>query len=46
LLRDGSGFLLYLLRRTPIGSTEERLMRVAAREALVWLNERPECRGV
>jgi hypothetical protein len=45
LLRDGSGFLLYLLRRTLIGSTEERLIRVAAREALVWLNERPECTG-
>ncbi len=41
LLRDENGFLLYLLRTSPIGPAEEKLMRVAAREALVWLNEKP-----
>ncbi|MFO1110430.1 MAG: hypothetical protein U1E61_14685 [Bradyrhizobium sp.] len=42
LLRDENGFLLYRVRRTPIGPAEEKLMRVAAREALVWINEQPD----
>lgn len=42
LLRDQNGFLLYFFRDTSTGPTEERLMRVAAREALVWLNDEPD----
>jgi hypothetical protein len=42
LLRDENGFLLYFFRKTSTGPAEEQLMRVAAREALVWLNEEPD----
>jgi hypothetical protein len=42
LLRDENGFLLYLFRSAGTDPAEEQLMRVAAREALVWLNEKPD----
>lgn len=42
LLRDENGFLLYSFRKTRTGPAEEQLMRVAAREALVWLNDKPD----
>jgi hypothetical protein len=42
LFRDENSFLLYLSRNVPIGPAEERLKRMAAREALVWLNEDSE----
>lgn len=43
LLRDENGFLLYHYRKPSTGPAEEQLMRVAAREALVWLNEQSDC---
>ncbi len=45
LFRDGHGFLLYLSKESPSASAEERLLRLATREALVWLNEEPQDQG-
>lgn len=45
LLRDRSGFLLYLTKELSSAPAEERLFRLDAREALVWLNESPQERG-
>lgn len=45
LFRDKKGFLLYLSKEVPAASTEERLVRLATREALVWLNEAPQDQG-
>jgi hypothetical protein len=45
LLRDEDGFLLYSCRKASTGASEEQLMRIAAREALVWLNEKPDGRA-
>lgn len=42
LLRDDHGFLLYSCKSNSIAPDEGQLIRVAAREALVWLNERPD----
>lgn len=45
LFRDKQGFLLYLSKEVPSASMEERLVRLATREALVWLNEAPQDQG-
>ena len=45
LLRDRSGFLLYLTKEFSSAPAEERLLRLGAREALVWLNETPQEQG-
>jgi hypothetical protein len=39
LFRDNTGFLLYLSKNAPLGPSEERVVRLEAREALIWLNE-------
>ena len=39
LFRDKSGFFLYLCSGIQISHTNERVFRLAAREALIWLNE-------
>ena len=46
LFRDeNNGFLLYLSDSVTASKTEERLIRLDMREALIWLNETPEDRG-
>ncbi|UPK38155.1 hypothetical protein IVB18_13300 [Bradyrhizobium sp. 186] len=45
LFRDPHGFLLYLSKEVSSAPTEERLVRLATREALVWLNEAPHDQG-
>jgi hypothetical protein len=45
LFRDEQGFLLYLNKLSPSEPTEERIVRLGAREALLWLNEPPDNRG-
>lgn len=45
LFRDRHGFLLYLTKKASTASIEERLLRLEAREALVWLNEGPQDQG-
>ena len=43
LFRDGNnGFLLYLSDGLPSSRTEERIIRLDMREALIWLNETAE----
>jgi len=39
LFRDRHGFLLYLSKYGRSASNEERIIRLGAREALIWLNE-------
>ena len=39
LFRDRHGFLLYLSNYGQSASNEERIIRLGAREALIWLNE-------
>jgi len=39
LFRDQHGFLLYLSKNGSSASNEERIIRLEAREALIWLNE-------
>ncbi|MGY8678353.1 hypothetical protein Q2941_11100 [Bradyrhizobium sp. UFLA05-153] len=44
--RDHDGFLLYLAKELSSSALkEERLLRLEAREALIWLNETPEEQG-
>ncbi|WP_143039616.1 MULTISPECIES: hypothetical protein [Bradyrhizobium] len=45
LFRDDQGFVLYLSTdiSTPLG--EERIVRLGAREALIWLNEDSQEQG-
>jgi hypothetical protein len=39
LFRDGRGdFILYLADGDPTSATEERVIRLQLREALIWLN--------
>ena len=38
---DDNGLILYLSGGTP-STTEERVVRLEMREALIWLNEMPE----
>jgi hypothetical protein len=45
LFRDQTGFLLYLSKDIPFGTSEERVARLEAREALIWLNETEQDRG-
>jgi hypothetical protein len=46
LFRDeNSGFILYLSDSVTASKTEERLIRLEMREALIWLNETPEDGG-
>jgi len=46
LFRDeNSGFILYLSDSVTASKTEERLIRLEMREALIWLNEPPEDGG-
>ncbi|MGV7213410.1 hypothetical protein [Bradyrhizobium sp. UFLA05-112] len=46
LFRDHHGFLLYLTKGLSRSAfNEERLLRLEAREALIWLNEMPEEQG-
>lgn len=40
LCRDRLGFLLYLSKDSKWASNEDRVIRLGAREALIWLNER------
>jgi hypothetical protein len=42
LFRDQRGFFLYLSKEGSSAPVEERVVRLAAREALVWLNEAPQ----
>ena len=42
LFRDEKGFILYLSDGVPPSSTQERLIRLEVREALVWLHEAPQ----
>jgi hypothetical protein len=40
LFRDDRGnFILYLAGGDPASATEERIVRLRLREALIWLNE-------
>jgi hypothetical protein len=39
LFRDQHGFVLYLSKGAPSAPGDERILRVGAREALLWLNE-------
>jgi hypothetical protein len=39
LFRDQNGFLLYLANDGSFSSKDERIIRLGAREALIWLNE-------
>jgi hypothetical protein len=45
LFRDRHGFLLYLSNDGRSASDEERIIRLGAREALIWLNEGELDRG-
>lgn len=46
LLHDHrKGFILYLSSGEPSSATEERILFLEPREALIWLNEPPEDRG-
>lgn len=45
LFRDDNGFILYLSDSVTASKTEERLIRLEMREALIWLNETPEDGG-
>jgi len=45
LFRDEHGFLLYLTREAPCEPTEEQIVRLGVREALLWLNEPPNDQG-
>ena len=45
LFRDEFGFLLYLSDATNSNPTQERLIRLDAREALLWVNEGPQDYG-
>ena len=46
LFRDeNSGFILYLSDSVAASKTEERIIRLEMREALIWLNETPEDGG-
>ena len=45
LFRDENGFLLYFSRKVTAGQAAEHLIRMAVREALVWLNEDSEDRA-
>ena len=46
LFRDeNSGFILYLSDGVASSNTEERIIRLEMREALIWLNETPEDGG-
>ena len=46
LFRDeNNGFILYLSDSVTASKTEERLIRLEMREALIWLNETPEDGG-
>ena len=46
LFRDkDAGFILYLSDGANAPDSEERIIRLETREALIWLNETPEDRG-
>jgi hypothetical protein len=45
LFRDRYGFLLYLSKDSSFASNQERVIRVEAREALIWLNEEVPYQG-
>jgi len=45
LFRDDQGFVLYLSTDVSTPSGEERIVRLGAREALIWLNEAPQEQG-
>jgi hypothetical protein len=46
LIRDDTGrFLLYLNDGEPSPTTEERVIMLGPREALIWLNEPPQDQG-
>jgi hypothetical protein len=45
LFRDDHGFVLYLSTDVSTPSGEERILRLGAREALIWLNEAPQEQG-
>jgi|1186.fasta_scaffold152747_2 hypothetical protein len=40
LFRNAAGFILYLSNGSGSAASEERVIRLGAREALLWLNER------
>jgi hypothetical protein len=42
---DGKGFILYLSGGDVSSTSEERVVFLELREALIWLNEPPEDRG-
>lgn len=45
LFRERHGFLLYLSKDALSASREDRILRVGAREALLWLNEAKQDEG-
>jgi hypothetical protein len=45
LFRDDHGFILYLTKDVSIAPGDERILRLEAREALIWLNEESEDQG-
>ena len=45
LFRDDHGFVLYFSTDVSTPSGEERIVRLGAREALIWLNEAPQEQG-
>jgi hypothetical protein len=46
LFRDaGNGFILYLSDGTTPSDTQDRIIRLETREALIWLNEIAEDEG-
>ena len=42
---DESNFILYLADGGPSSTTEERVIYLGLREALIWLNENPQDHG-
>ena len=42
---DDGGFFLYLSDGEPCSATEERVIFLGSREALIWLNESPQDQG-
>ena len=45
LFRVDDGFLLYLSDGATVAESEERVVKLSLREALVWLNEEPQDAG-
>jgi len=44
--RDDGRFILYLADGDPLSASEERVIPLALREALIWINEPAQERGL